>query len=208
MNDLEKVKHIREATMSPFNKINAALKTANGDVEAAIALLIKEKQADATDMANRIADTSIVHSYVHNNKVGAMIVLSCQTDFVAKNVLFLSLAKDICIHIASTPIEPKWIDESDVPVSEINAWKSDSANLIKNKPPQIAEKILDGKIKKNLQETCLLNQKFIKSEELTIRQLIQQISATVGEKIELKTFVKLNSNFGFSGSKNPCSCTH
>lgn len=97
MTNTEKVKQIRGMTFSPVNKINEALQRANGDVAAAIEILVKEKQADANEMANRVANAKIVHSYVHNNRIGAMIVLACQTDFVAKSEPFLALAKNISI---------------------------------------------------------------------------------------------------------------
>ena len=114
MTTQEKVKHIREITMSPMNKISKALEKSNGDVDGAIKILIEEKQADTTDIANRATPSSIVYSYVHNNRIGAMIVLSCQTDFVAKNELFLQLAKDICIHVVSNPVSAKYVNESDI----------------------------------------------------------------------------------------------
>ena len=112
MTNIEKVKHIREVTMASMNKISDALLTANGNVSEAIAILVKEKQTSVEDMANRKADNNIVYSYVHNNRVGAMITLASQTDFVARNSLFIQLAKDICMHIVSSPVQAKYIDIS------------------------------------------------------------------------------------------------
>lgn len=194
MTTQEKVKHIRDITMSPFNKINAALTATFGDIDKAIEILLEQKQTSAEDMENRISNAGIVYSYVHNNKVGAMIVLACQTDFVAKNDEFINLAKDICMHICSNPIAPEYIDGNKVPVAEQDAWKLAWKSEIKNKPEPIIEKIVTGKLNKALDDLCLLRQKFIKNDNLTIKELIQTVSGTVGEKIELKRFVKMKND--------------
>lgn len=191
MTNVEKVKQIREQTLSPINKINAALTKSNGDVDAAIKILIEEKQVDANDLANRVASSAVVHSYVHNNRVGAMIVLACQTDFSAKNDLFANLAKDICMHIVSTPVAPKFVDETEISEETKTAFKNEFASAVQGKPAQIVEKIVDGKMKKWYGESCLLNQPFIKDDTKTIKQLIQELSSTIGEKIEVKRFVKV-----------------
>jgi elongation factor Ts len=191
MSNIEKVKLIREKTFSPVNRINAALAKTNGDVDAAIAILVAEKQVDANDMANRVASSSIVHSYVHNHRVGAMIVLACQTDFSAKNELFLNLAKDICIHIVSTPIAPIYKDEASVPAGVEETFKAGFALPHCGKPPAVLEKIVNGKMQKWYAENCLLNQPFVKDDTKTIKQLIQEVSATIGEKVEVKRFIKI-----------------
>lgn len=191
MTNTEKVKLIREKTFSPVNKINAALAKTNGDVEAAIQILIAEKQVDANDMANRVAGTSIVYSYVHNYRVGAMIVLACQTDFAAKNESFLNLAKDICMHIVSTPVAPIYTDEANVPAAYTASFKAAFAVPHCGKPPAVLEKIVDGKMKKWYAENCLYNQPFVKDDIKTVGQLIKEVSATIGEKIEVKRFVKI-----------------
>ena len=191
MTNVEKVKQIREQTLSPINKINAALVKANGDVDAAIKILIAEKQVDANDMANRVASSSVVHSYVHNNRVGAMIVLACQTDFSAKNDLFINLAKDVCMHIVSTTVTPTYVDETSIPEDVKVTSKAGFAATCQGKPAQIVEKIVAGKMQKWYGEVCLLNQPFIKDDTKTIKQLIQELSSTIGEKIEVKRFVKV-----------------
>lgn len=191
MNNIEKVKLIREKTFSPINRINAALTKTNGDVDAAIRILVAEKQADANDMANRVAEAAIVHSYVHNHRVGAMVVLACQTDFSAKNELFLNLAKDLCMHIVSTPVVPIYADEAGVSCATKKSWEEAFANECASKPPQIVEKIVAGKMKKWYAENCLYNQPFIKDDKKTVGEIIKEVSATIGEKVEVKRFVKL-----------------
>lgn len=191
MTNIEKVKLIREKTFSPMNRINMALAKTNGDVDAAIQVLVAEKQADANDMANRVASSAIVYSYVHNNRVGAMIVLSCQTDFSAKNEIFLNLAKDICMHIVSAPQAPSYVDESSADPNVVENWRNIYlSQIVPEKPEAIKKKIVDGKMQKWYGERCLLKQPFVKDDTKTIDQLIKEVSGTIGEKIEVKRFVK------------------
>ena len=191
MTHTEKVKHIRGVTFSPMNKVNEALKRANDDVEAAIKILIDEKQADANEMANRVANSKIVYSYVHGNRVGAMIILACQTDFVAKNETFLGLAKDVCMHIVSTPVAPDYIDESLIPPDDREAYAAVFRQQSQGKPEAVIEKIVAGKLQKLYSEKCLLSQKFVKNDKVTVGDLIKGVSSTMGEKIEIQRFVKV-----------------
>jgi len=193
----EKIKHIRDITMSPYNKINIALEKMDEDVEKTIKLLIEEKQTDPTDMANRVTNAGIVYSYVHNHKVGAMIVLSCQTDFVARNDLFINLAKDICMHICSSPIAPVVIDKSEVSPLEITRISKEVTDANKNKPAHILDKIIVGKYDIYVSDYCLLNQKFVKDDKFTINQLIQSAASTLGEKITIKQFIKMKNDIGY-----------
>lgn len=196
MTNIEKIKKIRDITMSPFNDINKALSETNGDVEKSIELLVQKKQADANDMQNRIANNSIVYSYVHNNKIGAMIVMSCQTDFVAKTDLFLNLAKDVCMHIVSSPNKPEYVSEQSIPegaFTPLSMLEIDWLKDILNKPEPIRKKIIAGKRSKYIQETCLLNQKFVKDDTKTIKQLVDDVASTVGEKIEIKKFIRFSA---------------
>lgn len=192
MTNTEKVKHIRGITFSPINKINDALARSNGDVAAAVDLLVKEKQVDANDMANRVANTKIVYSYVHNNRVGAMLVLACQTDFVAKNEAFLALAKNLCMHIVSTPKAPTCIDEASANKEFLETWRNIYLSQIDPKKPEaVKKKIVEGKMAKLLTEICLLKQPFVREDTVTIEQLINDVASTLGEKIEVKQFVKM-----------------
>ena len=197
MTNQQKAAHIRGITMSPWSSIADALFKSEGDIDKAIKILTELKQADATDMANRVANSGIVHSYVHNHKVGAMIVLSCQTDFVAKNELFINLANDICMHICSTPIVPDYISDISIPKNKLDALKVLYAQEVVGKSVAIIDKIVMGKLNRYYGEYCLLSQKFVKNDKLTIAQLIQSVSGTVGEKIEIKQFIKMKNDIGF-----------
>jgi len=191
MTNVEKVKHIRAITFSPINKINEALQRANGDEAEAVKILIAEKQADANEMANRTANTKIVYSYVHNNRVGAMIVLACQTDFVAKSDAFITLAKNICMHIVSAPVAPEYISMESIPEDVRLKWASEYIRETEGKPAPVRDKIIQGKIQKRVNQICLLNQPFVREDTVTIGQLIKDVSSTVGEKIELTYFIKV-----------------
>ena len=192
MTHVEKVKKVREMTFSPVNKVNDALKRTNGDVDAAVELLVKEKQADANEMANRAANACVVYSYVHNNRVGAMVVLACQTDFVARNEAFLGLAKDICMHIVSAPTPPQYVNRDVIPQPDLIAMTEKvEEGIPENKPEPVKLKILCGRWDKLFSEICLVEQKFVKDNTKTIDQLIKDVSSTLGEKIEVKRFVKM-----------------
>ena len=190
---IEECKTVRKLTMAPMKDIAAAVTEANGNVDQAIKLLDARKQSSAADREARKADNNIVYSYVHNNKIGAMIVLACQTDFVAKNEMFLKLAKDICMHIVSSPNPPKYVTENDVlPLDSGASWAMFESEVA-NKPDNIKEKIIKGKFDKWYAEVCLLRQKFVRDETVTIKQLIDNVSGTVGEKIEVKKFIRFSA---------------
>jgi len=193
MTNIEQVKKVREITLAPINKINKALAETNGDVDKAIEILVKQREASVEDMANRKADSSFVYSYVHNNKVGAMIVLASQTDFVAKNELFTQLAKDICMHIVSSPIQAQYVDEQSVNEARRGIVMEELYRQSENKPQAIRDKIVKGKMDKWYSEICLLNQKFVKDDTITIKELITKVSGIVGEKIEIKKFARLSA---------------
>jgi elongation factor Ts len=191
-NYIEQCKAVRKLTMAPMKDIAAALIDTKGDVDAAVQLLIKNKAADAADMANRKADNNIVYSYVHNNKVGAMIVLACQTDFVARNEMFLKLAREISMHIVSNTT-CEYVSESDINQCALNMMRREIESHVTGKPLPIINKIVDGKLNKKLDDICLLRQKFVKDDTITIQQLIANVSATMGEKIEVKKFVRFSA---------------
>jgi elongation factor Ts len=190
MTNQEKVLYIRKITMLPWSKIAEALNTSKFDVDAAVKVLLDKKQTSAEDMANRTTNAGIVYSYVHSNKVGVMVNLACQTDFVAKNELFINLAKDICMHIVAAPLV-SYVSESNLNPQDLAEAKAEFARGMEKKPQSIIDKIVAGKWQKKLEEMCLLNQKFVKDDTLTIQQLIANVSATVGEKIEVKKFIKM-----------------
>jgi len=192
MTNTEKVKILRDETLSPMNKINEALKQTNWDLEKARELLVKEmSKTDIAEMENRVANATIVYGYVHNNRIGALLTIACQTDFVAKNETFLNLAKDICMHIVSSPIAAHYVDEKDVNPVHRDATSEEYYKEVENKPAAIKNKIVEGKMKKWYAEKCLVHQPFVKDDTITVGQLIANVSAQTREKIEVKKFVRM-----------------
>lgn len=191
-NYINQCKIVRQTTMAPMKDVAAALLDTKGDVDAAIELLVKKMSSgDAAAMANRSAEATIVYSYVHNHRIGAMITISSQTDFVAKSDLFLELAKDICLHIVSSPNIPIYISRNEIPDEIRAAWTVEFSKGLENKPAAIIGKIVNGKYEKRANELCLLNQPFVKDDTITVQELINRTVGKVKEKIEVKSFVRM-----------------
>lgn len=191
MTNTKKVKLLRDETLSPMNKINDALKQTDGDLAKARELLLKEmSKTDIAEMEKRTANATIVYGYVHGNRIGALLSIACQTDFTAKNEVFLQLAKDICMHIVSAP-QVNYISEKNLNPQDVADAKAQLAQGLENKPEAVRVKIVEGKWKKRLEEMCLLNQPFVKDDKITIEQLIATVSAQTREKIEIKKFTRM-----------------
>jgi elongation factor Ts len=181
----ELVKKIRERTGAGMVAIKKAVDEAGGDEEKAIEILRKQGQSKAAKKADRETKEGVVVSYVHSNKVGALVKLLCETDFVARNEEFVALAKDIAMHI--TAMNPKFIKPEDMPVEILEKEKDIWRALLEQegKPAEMIEKIMAGKEKKFREESALLTQTFVKNPELTINELIVAAIAKLGEKIEV-----------------------
>jgi elongation factor Ts len=170
-----------------------ALDEAGGDLEKAAEILRKKGMAKAAKKsAERDTKEGIVHAYIHaNGKVGAMVELLCETDFVARNEVFQELAHDIAMQIAAT--EPLYLKPEDVPEEVIEKEKSMIRDEMsgESKPADVLDKIVEGKIQKYYSEVCLLKQTYIKDEDKTIEDLINEKIASIGEKIEIGGFSRL-----------------
>jgi elongation factor Ts len=188
----ELVKKIRERTGAGMVAIKKAVDEAGGDEEKAIEILRKQGDSKAAKKADRVAKEGVVVSYVHSNKVGALVKLQCETDFVARNEEFVALAKDIAMHI--TAMNPKFIKPEDMPIEmlekEKEIWKALLAK--EGKPAEMMEKIMIGKEKKFREESALLTQPFVKNPEITINELIVAAIGKMGEKIEIGEFSRID----------------
>ena len=188
---LEKIKTIREKTGAGMVDIKKALVEAKGNEEKAIELLRKSGQAKAIKKSERTAGEGIVASYIHSNKrVGVMIKLLCETDFVARNSDFQELAKDICMHIAG--MNPKFLKPEDVSSEIVNKEKEIWKEQLKNegKPEVMFAKIMEGKEKKLREESALLTQPFVKNPDITVGELIAEKIGIIGENIQVGEFVR------------------
>ncbi len=186
---LEKIKQLREETSVSVSDCKKALEEANGDIEKAKEFLriLGEKIADKK--SSREVKSGIVESYIHpNKKVGVLIAICCESDFVAKSEEFQNLAHDICLQIAA--MNPKFITEEDIPENILNKEKEIYQEQLKesDKKKEILENIINGKISKFKNEVSLLNQVFIKEEKKTIKELIDEKIAKFGENIVVNSF--------------------
>ena len=185
---------LREMTGAGMLDCKKALDEADGDLDKAVDILRKKGQAKAArKSAERETKEGIVHSYIHaNGKVGVMLELLCETDFVAKNELFKELAHDLAMQIAAT--EPLYLKPEDVPQEMVEKEQSMIKEEIANesKPADVLDKIIEGKMAKYYADICLMNQPFIKDEDKTVGDLINEKIASIGEKIEIGRFSRFS----------------
>ncbi len=189
--DMSLVKKLREQTGIGILECKKAIEETNNNYEEAIDTLRKKGFKKAKAKSSRITKQGVINSYIHtNSKIGVLIEVGCETDFVAKNEEFQTLVKDIAMQIAA--MNPKYISEKDIPVDVIEKEKEIcNAQLRKSgKPEDIIEKITEGKLKKFYSEICLLNQIFFKDEKTTIEELIIEKIHKIGENIVIKRFVR------------------
>jgi len=190
MADLELVKKLREETGISLGDCKKALEESGNDIEKAKEYLKKRGQAVAQKKADREAGSGIIDTYIHSTKrVGVMIELACETDFVARGEDFNTLAHEICLQIAS--MRPQFVREEEIPEERIakekEIYEAQTAEL--NKPKEMVEGIVNGKLEKLKKEICLLSQPWVKDNTKNIQTLINDYIAKTGENIILRRFV-------------------
>jgi len=187
---IDLIKELRAKTGISIKECKKALEESKGSLGKAIDILKKRGERIKKQKAGRETKSGVIGVYVHVNKQQAALVkLVCETDFVAKNEEFRQLAHSLAMQVVA--MNPVWISSSDVPEKIIKEKKeSYSREIDKSKPKEIKEKIIQGKLAKFYQESCLLSQLFIKNDKITIAQLIAEYINKLGEKIEIKEFVK------------------
>jgi elongation factor Ts len=187
----EMVKELRLRTGIGVMECKAALKEAEGDLEKSIEILRKKGYARAADKSSRKASQGLIGSYIHmNGKIGVLIEVNCESDFVAMNEEFKELVKNICLQIAAT--NPKYLSPEEIPAEVLDQEKDIVRAQFKDskKPAEIVEKIVSGKLSKLYEEVCLLDQIYIKDDKVTIRQLIASAIAKTGENIKVSRFTR------------------
>ena len=186
------VKELRERTGAGFNDCRAALLEAGGDIEKAIDVLRRKGQAAAQKKAQREATEGLIGYYIHaGGKIGVMIEVNCESDFVARTEDFQRLCHDVAMHIAA--LDPRYIRREEVTpqILEHEGEIYREQARATGKPDAIIEKIVSGKMEKFYEENCLYEQHFIKDESVTVGELISQMVAKLGEKIEVRRMVRL-----------------
>jgi elongation factor Ts len=187
----ELVKELREKTNAGMMDCKKALTESGGDMERAVEILREKGLATALKKAGRTASEGVIASYIHMGKLGVLLELNCETDFVAKTEDFKELAKDIAMHIAAA--NPAYIRREEVPPEVMEKEKSIYRTQVQGKPENVIEKILEGKMEKFFEENCLLEQVFVKDPEQKrkVQDIITEKIAKVGENIVLNRFVRM-----------------
>jgi elongation factor Ts len=183
------VNELRQRTGAGLMECKKALVEASGNFEEAAVILKKKGIASAERKSGRDASEGAIQAYIHPGaRVGVLLELNCETDFVAKNEEFLKLARDICMHIAA--MAPKYISPADIPAEEIAREREIAAEQCKGKPAGAVEKIIEGKLAKWYGEQCLLKQPFVKNQEQTVEVHVAEWIGKIGENIKIGKFAR------------------
>lgn len=185
------VKKLREQTGAGMMDAKAALEEAGGDLAAATEILRRKGVLKASKKAERITNQGVIESYIHGEgRIGVLVEINSETDFVARNADFRALAHDIALHIAASA--PLYVSRNEVPGEAVAKEKEIYMQqaLTEGKGADIVDRIVQGKIEKYYQETCLLEQPFVRDQEITVADLINQKVATIGENIQVRRFTR------------------
>lgn len=197
------VKELREKTGVGMMDCKEALVETDGDMERAAELLREKGLAAAAKKAERIATEGAIGSYIHmGGKLGVLVEVNCETDFVAKTDEFQSLVKDIAMQIAA--MNPKWVSKEDVPEDVLEKEREilRTQALNEGKPEKIVNKMVEGRLGKFYSDVCLLEQAFVKDQDITVSQLITEKVASIGEKIDVRRFVRFELGEGLEKRTN------
>lgn len=184
----EDIAKLRDKTSLPIMEIKSALIEAKGDETVALEILRKRGFSKAEKKSERETKAGLIEAYAHEGRIGVVLEVLSESDFVAKNSDFKEFVHNIALHIAA--MNPKYISEKDIPASEVEKEKSIYFEQIKNegKPKEIQEKIVEGKLKKYFEEVCLFDQVYIKDDKIKISDLLAQTIAKIGENIVISRF--------------------
>ncbi|MFQ5779022.1 MAG: translation elongation factor Ts [Terriglobia bacterium] len=205
----QQVKELRDQTGAGFMDCKAALEASGGDTEKAVAWLRKKGMATAKRKAGRTTKEGVVGSYVHaGSKIGVLVEVNCETDFVARTDQFRQLVHDLAMHVAAA--EPRFIERQEVTPDILEREREIYTEQAKasGKPAKVLERIVEGKLEKFYEENCLYEQHFIKDDKLTVRELIQAAIARVGENITVRRFARFKvgeSGLTAEGAERPGS---
>ena len=184
------VKKLRDLTGAGMMECKAALTEANGDIEAATTLLRKRGLAAATKKAGRSTSEGLIGNYIHmGGKIGVLVEVNCESDFVARTDKFQELTKEIAMHIAAA--NPTYVRREDVPEDVIAREKEIYKEQVKDKPAQVVDKIVEGKMNSYYQQFCLLEQASVRDPNVTIQQLVQDAIRILGENITISRFTRM-----------------
>jgi elongation factor Ts len=186
----EEIKRLRDETGAGISDVRNALIWAEGDHQRARARLGELGQAKAEKKSERAANEGLVGSYIHaGGKIGVLVEVNCETDFVARNERFKELVRDVAMHVAA--MSPQYLDRESIPVDVLAGVKAELEKTVPaNKPPDVVEKILSGKLNKWYEEHTLLEQPFVKDDAQSVGELVNSVSGILGEKIRVRRYMK------------------
>ncbi len=189
--NIEEIKRLKDLTGVGLTDAKAALSEAGGDFDKALEAMRKKGMTKAEKRGEREAREGVIGSYLHDNRIGVIVEVNCETDFVAKNEKFTELVKDVAMHIAAS--SPEYVSSEDIPAdvrSEKQAEFSEKTRA-EGKPENMIENIVEGMLKKYFAERCLLDQPFIKNPDQTVGDLVKEANAQLGENIVVRRFSRL-----------------
>lgn len=190
------VKELREKSGAGMMDCKKALTETNGDMDKAVDFLREKGLASVAKKSSRIASEGLVEAYVHGGRIGVLVEVNSETDFVAKNEEFQNFVKDIAMQIAA--VAPKYVSREEVPAEEVEHEKNILTEQARseNKPEHIIEKMVEGRLEKFYEEICLLDQDFIKDSDKKIRDILNDLIAKIGENIKIRRFVRFEVGEG------------
>ena len=189
--DIKEIKRLKDLTGVGLTDAKNALEQSGGDFDKALEEMRKKGLTKAEKRGEREARQGLVTTYNHDNRIGVVVELNCETDFVARNEIFTNLAKDIAMHVAAS--NPEYLSIEKVPTKDIEKVKNEFVEKAKesNKPKDMIEKIVDNQVKKYFAEKCLLDQPFIKDPDTTVGELVKENIAKLGENIVIRRFSRI-----------------
>ncbi len=189
--DINEIKRLKDLTGVGLTDAKAALEEAGGDFDIALKAMRKKGLTKAEKRSEREAREGIIGSYVHDNRIGVLVEVNCETDFVARNEVFTSLVKDIALHIAAT--NPEYVDQTQIPSSEKKKVETEFREKAETegKPKNIIDKIISGQISKYFEERCLVDQPFVKNPDITVGEYVKEHGARLGENVVVRRFARL-----------------
>jgi elongation factor Ts len=186
----DEIKKLRESTDAPMMDCKRALEEASGNFDKAREVLLARGAAQAQKKAERVANEGLIASYIHaGGKIGVLVEVNTETDFVARNPKFSELTRDIAMHVAA--MSPLYVDRESVPAEVVEQVRSELAGSVPpGKPAEIAQKIVEGKLNKWFEEHCLLDQPFVRDDTMSVGDLINRLVGVLGENIKVRRFAK------------------
>jgi elongation factor Ts len=188
---IEEVKRLKDLTGVGLTDAKKALEEADGDFDKALEAMRKKGLTKAEKRGEREARQGVIGTYNHDNRIGVLVEVNCETDFVARNQIFTDFVKDVAMHIAASA--PEYVSSDDIPAEAREAKKAEllASDALKGKPADMAEKIVDGQLKKYFAERCLLDQPFVKNPDQTVGDYVKEHNAKLGENIVVRRFSRL-----------------